>query len=267
MQRTNTRIIKRLARSTSPKAVARAKNASRISTRNDIDNAARKEILPPRVAVPKLSLADSPLYLDGGDRQISVLSVVNDPNIAVLGNVLSAYECNVLIALAKPRMSRSEVIEAQTGDNVISSERTSNGMFFTCEENDVVVTIERRLAKLVNWPLENGEGLQILQYGVGAEFIPHHDYVEPDEAGAPAFLERGGNRVATIIMYLSEPEKGGNTIFPDIQFEVAPKRGNAVFFSYDIPHPSGKTLHWGSPVIAGEKWIATKWLRERKFER
>jgi prolyl 4-hydroxylase len=267
MQRTKTRIIKRLARSTSPKAVAWAKNAARISTRKGIDNAARKEILPPRVAVPKLSLADSPLYLDGGDRQISVLSVVNDPNIVVLGNVLSAYECNMLIALAKPRMSQSTVLVADSVDDVVRSERTSNGMFFDCEENDVLATIERRLAKLTNWPMENGECMQIVQYGVGAEFKPHHDYIDLDEAVAPIFFKRGGNRVATIIMYLSEPEKGGNTIFPDIQFEVVPKRGNAVFFSYDIPHPSGKTLHWGSPVIAGEKWIATKWLRERKYER
>ena len=47
--------------------------------------------------------------------------------------------------------------------------------------------------------------------------------------------------------------------------EVAPKRGNAVFFSYARPHPSTRTLHGGAPVFAGEKWIATKWLRERRF--
>ena len=44
------------------------------------------------------------------------------------------------------------------------------------------------------------------------------------------------------------------------------QRGNAVFFSYERAHPSTQTLHGGAPVIAGEKWIATKWLRERKFE-
>jgi prolyl 4-hydroxylase len=51
-----------------------------------------------------------------------------------------------------------------------------------------------------------------------------------------------------------------------VHLEVAPKRGNAVFFSYERPHPSTKTLHGGAPVIEGEKWIATKWLRERRFE-
>jgi prolyl 4-hydroxylase len=43
-------------------------------------------------------------------------------------------------------------------------------------------------------------------------------------------------------------------------------RGNAVFFSYDRAHPSTKTLHEGAPVIEGEKWVATKWVREGRFD-
>jgi prolyl 4-hydroxylase len=72
--------------------------------------------------------------------------------------------------------------------------------------------------------------------------------------------------VGTLVMYLAEPEKGGGTTFPDAHLEVYPKRGHGVFFSYDRAHPSTKTLHGGAPVLAGEKWIATKWLRERRFE-
>ena len=78
-------------------------------------------------------------------------------------------------------------------------------------------------------------------------------------------MKRGGQRVATIIMYLHEPAKGGGTTFPDVFLEVAPQRGNAVFFSYDRAHPVTKTLHGGAPVIDGEKWVATKWLREGVF--
>jgi prolyl 4-hydroxylase len=44
-----------------------------------------------------------------------------------------------------------------------------------------------------------------------------------------------------------------------------PIAGNAVFFSYNKPHASTKTLHGGQPIIQGEKWIATKWVRERVF--
>jgi prolyl 4-hydroxylase len=78
-------------------------------------------------------------------------------------------------------------------------------------------------------------------------------------------LERGGQRVATILMYLNTPDGGGATTFPDVGLEVTPVKGNAVFFTYDRPHPDTKTLHGGAPVTAGIKWAATKWLRERRF--
>jgi prolyl 4-hydroxylase len=79
-------------------------------------------------------------------------------------------------------------------------------------------------------------------------------------------LKRGGQRVATLVMYLQEPEQGGATTFPDVGLEVAPVRGTGVFFSYDRPDPVTRTLHGGAPVLAGEKWVATKWLREREFK-
>jgi prolyl 4-hydroxylase len=78
-------------------------------------------------------------------------------------------------------------------------------------------------------------------------------------------LERGGPRVGTLLMYLNTPVKGGSTTFPDVGFEVAPVKGNAVFFSYDCAHPSTCTRHAGAPVIEGEKWVATKWLRSEVF--
>jgi prolyl 4-hydroxylase len=78
-------------------------------------------------------------------------------------------------------------------------------------------------------------------------------------------VERGGQRVGTLVMYLNTPEGGGATTFPEVGLEVAPVRGNAVFFSYTRAHPGTKTLHGGAPVLAGEKWVATKWLREREF--
>ncbi len=222
--------------------------------------------LPDAVPVPRPAIDDSPLYIDAGDRRVSVLSSVSNPHIVVFGNVLSDDECDALIAAAKPRMNRSLTVATKTGGEELNADRTSNGMFFRRDENDVVKTLEARLAALVNWPIENGEGLQILHYRPGTEYKPHYDYFDPNEPGTPTILKRGGQRVATIIMYLSEPEKGGGTTFPDVQLEVAPKRGNAVFFSYDRAHPASKTLHGGAPVIAGEKWIATKWLRERRFE-
>jgi prolyl 4-hydroxylase len=234
--------------------------------REHLASVQQQKPLPAGVPVPRPAIDGSPLYIDAGDRRVSVLSSMSSPHIVVFGNVLSDDECAALVAAAKPRLARSLTVATKTGGEELNADRTSNGMFFRRDENDVVKTLEQRLATLVNWPIENGEGLQVLHYRPGAEYKPHYDYFDPDEPGTPTILKRGGQRVATIIMYLSEPEKGGGTTFPDVQFEVAPKRGNAVFFSYDRAHPSSKTLHGGAPVIAGEKWIATKWLRERRFE-
>ena len=230
-----------------------------------LDTVAVQQSLAAAVPVPDPSLGESALYLDAGDRKVHVLTVLANPRIVVFGNVLSDEECDALIALAKPRLARSLTVETKTGGEELNADRTSDGMFFQRGEHELVQRIEARLARLVNWPEENGEGLQILHYTAGAQYKPHYDYFDPNELGTPTILKRGGQRVATIVMYLSEPEKGGGTVFPDIHMEVAPKKGNAVFFSYERPHPSTRTLHGGSPVIAGEKWVATKWLRERVF--
>jgi prolyl 4-hydroxylase len=139
-------------------------------------------------------------------------------------------------------------------------------MFFTRGENPVCARIEQRIAALLQWPLVNGEGLQVLRYGPGAEYKPHYDYFDPAQPGTPSILKRGGQRVASLVMYLNTPRRGGATVFPDVNLEVAPVKGNAVFFSYDRPHPMTRSLHGGAPVFEGEKRVATKWLREGHFE-
>jgi prolyl 4-hydroxylase len=68
-------------------------------------------------------------------------------------------------------------------------------------------------------------------------------------------------------MYLNDVEQGGETIFPSIHLSVTPKKGSAVYFEYcnDLGQVDSMSLHGGVPVIAGEKWIATKWMRQRRY--
>ena len=222
--------------------------------------------LPPALSVPDPLRAGQTLYLDAGDCRVPVLAAMQKPRIVVLGNLLSDAECGALIDAARPRLARSLTVAVETGGEELNADRTSEGMFFERGADALIKKIEARIASLLNWPIENGEGLQVLRYPPQAEYKPHYDYFDPSQAGTPVVLKRGGQRVATLIIYLNEPEQGGSTVFPDVHFDVAPKRGNAVFFSYDRPHPSTKTLHGGAPVVRGEKWIATKWLRERRFD-
>jgi prolyl 4-hydroxylase len=222
--------------------------------------------LPPPVPVPGPDLTESPLWLDAGDRRVQVLMSMSQPRVVVFGSLLSDDECEDLVALARPRLVRSETVQTDTGSSEVNPLRTSSGMFFARAENPLCERIEARIARLLEWPIENGEGLQVLNYLPGAEYRPHYDYFDPAKPGTVTILKRGGQRVGSLVMYLDTPEKGGGTSFPDARLEVAPIKGNAVFFSYDRPHPMTRTLHGGSPVIAGEKWVATKWLREGRFE-
>ena len=222
--------------------------------------------LPPVVAVPDPLPHGTRATVWAGDREVTVIVTLAEPRVVVFGNLLSGAECDEIIALARTRLARSETVQTATGATEVNEARTSQGMFFDRGEHPVCKRIELRMAALLNWPVENGEGLQVLRYGPGAEYKPHYDYFDPDQAGTPAILKRGGQRVASLVCYLNTPALGGATVFPDVKLDVAPLKGNAVFFSYDRPHPLTRSLHGGAPVIEGEKWVATKWLRQGRFD-
>ena len=217
--------------------------------------------LPMPERVPVVAEPNGAWILDGGDREVRVLSTMLLPRVVVLGGLLSDEECDAMIELARPKLARSTTVEPDSGGDMVHPDRTSFGMGFSRGENDLCRRIEARIAHLLEWPLENGEGLQVLNYGPGAQYKPHHDYFDPAMPGSEVLLRRGGQRVASVVMYLNTPERGGATVFPESHLEVAAVKGNAVFFSYDRPHPMTRTLHAGAPVLAGEKWILTKWLR------
>jgi prolyl 4-hydroxylase len=114
----------------------------------------------------------------------------------------------------------------------------------------------------MNGPSDHGERLQVLNYKPGAEYKPHFDYFPK---GSPS-LEKNGQRVSTLIVYLNDVQEGGATTFPTIGLSVIPKRGSAVYFEYgnSLGQVDPLTFHAGAPVIKGEKWVVTQWMSERK---
>ncbi len=232
-----------------------------------------RALVPGAADDPTLDAATMPGLSEGAghriqahDREVDLVVDIQHPRIAVFRDLLSDAECDALIELARPRLSRSETVVNRTGQSEVNAARTSQGMFFSRGEGELVSAIEARIAALLNWPVERGEGLQVLRYGVGAEYRPHFDYFDPAQPGTQAILKRGGQRVGTLLMYLNTPTSGGATTFPDAGIEVRALRGSAVFFAYGQPSPLTRTLHGGAPVLAGEKWVATKWLRASRFD-
>lgn len=201
------------------------------------------------------------------DRDVKVLMRCERPQVVVLGDVLSADECNEMIERSRHRLKRSTTVNPDTGEEDVIRNRTSEGIWFQRGEDAFIERLDQRIASLMNWPVENGEGLQILHYSTTGEYRPHFDYFPPDQPGSSVHTARGGQRVATLIVYLNDVQDGGETIFPEVGMSVAGKQGGAVYFRYlnGLRQLDPLTLHGGAPVKGGEKWIMTKWMRERAY--
>jgi prolyl 4-hydroxylase len=201
------------------------------------------------------------------DREVEVLFVLKKPQVILLGNVLSEEECDAIIAHCGSRYTRSTVTAEADGASVVHEGRTSEMAFIQRGEAEVAERIDQRLAALAHWSPECSEPFQLQKYGKTQEYRPHFDWLDPDSAGHRSHLARGGQRLATFILYLCDVEQGGGTVFPALGLEVFPKKGNALWFlNTDSNHqPDQQTLHGGAPVVSGTKIIANKWLRQGRY--
>jgi prolyl 4-hydroxylase len=212
-------------------------------------------------------LAQTPNAFATSDREVAMLFALAAPRVILFGNLLAPEECEELIELSRGKLARSSVVNAATGHYDVHPHRTSSGTHFNRGENALIQRIERRVSELVQHPVEHGEPLQILHYQPGGEYKPHFDYFDPAQRGNEAVLRQGGQRVATLVMYLNDVPAGGSTVFPEVGLDVLPRRGNAVYFAYTTEQGEldARSLHGGNPVSEGEKWIATKWFRQRPY--
>jgi prolyl 4-hydroxylase len=184
----------------------------------------------------------------------------------IIDNFLSNNECEDIIEMTRARLQASTAWNVEKGISEITDYRKSEQTYCMIGENDIVKNIEQRIADFTSIPIENGEGLQIVRYINGGYYKPHWDYFDPDWSGNQSELNRGGQRIITFLIYLNS-SKGGETFFPNVDMSVQPIAGRAICWS-NVDR-DGKidtsTYHEATPVNEGEKWIATKWLRERAF--
>ncbi|HZH44463.1 MAG TPA: 2OG-Fe(II) oxygenase [Lysobacter sp.] len=195
-----------------------------------------------------------------------VRELATHPRVGVIDGLLSADECRLLIARARPLLRHSRTLDPDTGEAVTVPLRTSRDISFDPILEDLALrAVQARIAAAAGCELVEAEQLIVLHYAPGQEYRPHRDYRPPGS------LERdrpqAGNRARTICVYLNAVEAGGGTAFPVAGLEVEPKPGRAVVF--DNLHADGTpdpdSLHAGLPVESGEKWLATLWIRERRY--
>jgi prolyl 4-hydroxylase len=201
------------------------------------------------------------------DRAVFVALRIEQPALALLQSVLSPEECAEFVALGRARLRPSALRDPFNGHAIEPPQRAGESVLLRPAETPFVARIERRIAQLMNCPLRNGEGLQLLRYHPGAGSEPHYDFLTPGNAANEASLARSGQRVSSLEIYLNDVEAGGQTMFPEIGLALTPRAGHAVHFEYTNSRGDVdlKSVHADAAVEAGEKWVLTKWMREREF--
>jgi hypothetical protein len=187
------------------------------------------------------------------------------PRIVALPGLLSADEC-IYVALKGLPLLRPARIVDRAGESTLDPMRTNETAKFGLLEADVVLqSIDLRVAAALGHPAENGEGLALLRYQVGQEYLPHCDWIDPQREATRADLDRWGQRVATCVVYLNEGFEGGATAFPELGLEFSGGVGDA--FVWDNVRPDGSvdplTRHAGRPPTQGMKYLLSKWMRDR----
>jgi prolyl 4-hydroxylase len=186
---------------------------------------------------------------------------------------LSDWQCDTLCQLATAQgMEDSKVGEDKF--ELDTNIRKSTQVWFKKEANDVAQYIHDKVKALVEGTShmhscfegisadKNFEDIQVVKYGVQGKYDPHFDGTEcGEDVGVKCYENQ---RLATVLIYLNDDFEGGHTRFPNLGISITPKKGSAVFFW--VADRSNRlvyqeTLHGGDPVLSGEKWIATQWVR------
>lgn len=188
------------------------------------------------------------------------------PRIVAFPAFATAGECEWLISRARDRLKPAKVFSTATGDQTYHQARDNSGIEFQLSQMDVVTELIRaRISAATRLPVPIFEPTQILQYRVGQQFRPHHDFLDPDVPGFAEYLQKFGQRIATVLVYLNEDYEGGETAFPKLGLNFRGATGDALFFTnvdrYGRADPL--TLHAGTPPTSGEKWVLSQWIRDR----
>ena len=176
--------------------------------------------------------------------------------VSVFEEFASMAECEYLIGAAAPLLQQSVIVDPDTGQLRPHPIRTSDGAFFPWAAEDLVISaLNRRIASASGTQVQCGEPLQVLRYRPGQEYRPHFD----------ALPAESNQRAYTMLVYLNEGYVGGETLFMRTGLKFAATKDAALLFRNTDPEgrPDHNAEHAGLPVLRGEKFVASRWIRER----
>lgn len=188
-----------------------------------------------------------------------------NPSIYTYNNFLSDDECDHFINISKNSLQRALV--SNDKGSIISKNRTGYNTWLKHNYDDITFNVAKRIAKIVNIPLENAELFQIIYYGISDEYKPHYDSWNHNYSKETLHcVKYGGARMKTALCYLNNVSKGGATRFNKLNINILPEKGKLLIFQNTISDNNHNihrlSLHAGLPVIKGKKYAFNLWFRE-----
>ncbi|KAI8119596.1 Prolyl 4-hydroxylase subunit alpha-2 [Lucilia cuprina] len=178
-----------------------------------------------------------------------------EPYMVIFHDVISDQEIEHLKNLARPNLKRATVYNDEKARSLVVNTRTSKFSWFQDNTDEITKRINQRIIDMTGFDIVGSEMLQVMNYGLGGHYDKHFDFFNVTQ-DTPV-VAKEGDRISTVLFYLSDVEQGGATVFPNIQTAVFPRKGSAVMW-YNLNNKvegDAMTLHAACPVIVGSKWV------------
>ncbi len=194
-------------------------------------------------------------------------SLSADPAIRLFPSFATPAICGWLMGRAEGRLSRALVYEALRKEVTVNATRTNTAAVFNLLETDLVCVLTQiRMAACLGVSIRQFEPITVLHYAEGEQITEHFDFVDPHVPDYDQEIAAKGQRIATFLVYLNDDYTGGSTDFPRVGVSHKGRVGEALVFINALPDGSAdvRTLHAGRPPQAGEKWIVSQFVRNRR---
>ena len=188
------------------------------------------------------------------------------PRILTISNFLPRRACDWIVARTRPKLEAARVKNPEQGGSTVERNRSNTGAGFSVLESDLILELANaRVAAVGKLARGQQEPTNVLHYDPGQEFQPHFDFIDPAEAHFAEEVARTGQRVLTALIYLNDDFDGGETDFPRLNWRFKGQAGDAIVFWNTAANGAlePNSLHAGLPPTRGEKWIYSKWVRDR----
>jgi prolyl 4-hydroxylase len=231
-------------------------------------NSISSYVVPPILRMDWLLLEQALPHLASDVALPAAETLHEAPLVRKFPGVIHPLVLDAIIHLAAPMVQPSRIVDAQTGKAREDPMRNSSHVTLGPRQHDhVLEAVERGISRISGIPGLNGEFLQILRYRHGEEFRPHVDYFNESGVGSYQSLADGGQRAQTVLIYLNDGYEGGATHFPRLHLHIKGCQGDILHFhnlgTDGLGHKD--SLHAGMPVMAGEKWLLSQWIRRDAY--